>query len=117
MSPDAIVRLQDILVNARLAQEFLGDLNAEELAADLQRLYALTRAVEIVGEAAASVVPADRAKAPALPWRQMIDIRNRLIHGYQTVRSLILRDTVRDYFPGLINQVELILKESADPNG
>lgn len=117
MSPNSIVRLHDILANAQLAQEFLGILTADELANDVLRLYALTRAVEIVGEAAANVDAADKATAPALPWRQMIDIQNRLIHGYQTVRPLVLHDTIRNHFPTLIEQIELILKESLDANG
>lgn len=54
---------------------------------DTDRLFelALTRLLEIIGEAA-SRVPLDiRAQYPHIPWRDVIDCRNRLIHGYDVL--------------------------------
>jgi len=46
---------------------------------------ALTRLVEIVGEAANRVSQATRQKTPGIPWPQIISMRNRLIHGYDVI--------------------------------
>jgi len=46
---------------------------------------ATIRVVEVVGEAANRVSKAAQAGYPGLPWRQVISLRNRLIHGYDEV--------------------------------
>ena len=43
---------------------------------------ALTRAVEIVGEAATQVSEAGRSEFPGVPWPQIVGMRNRLVHAY-----------------------------------
>ncbi|MEQ1932112.1 MAG: DUF86 domain-containing protein [Parvularculaceae bacterium] len=111
MDAAEIIRLEDILANARLAQGFIGSLTKEQFIGDKLRIYAVVRAIEIVGEAATCIAPERRAMIGAIPWRNMIDIRNRLIHGYQTVRAEVIYDTVRDKFPPLIVELEKILSE------
>jgi len=70
---------------------------------------AITRLVEIVGEAATRVSLEGRAKYPVLPWTEMIGMRNRLIHGYDSVDLGIVWKTVRSDFPALLSAVEKIL--------
>ena len=65
---------------------------------------ALIRLVEIVGEAAGRVSRSGQAKVPDIPWREVIGMRNRLIHGYDSVDLNILWDTVELDFPPLIAQ-------------
>lgn len=69
----------------------------------------LVRLVEIVGEAAAGVPPEERERHPVIPWGDVIGMRNKLIHGYDTVDLAILWDTVTNELPGLIRAVESIL--------
>jgi uncharacterized protein with HEPN domain len=57
-------------------------------------LFALTRAVEIVGETASKVTEAGRAELPVVPWPQIVGMRNRLIHAYFDINRDILWDTV-----------------------
>jgi uncharacterized protein with HEPN domain len=101
--------LLDMRDHARKAIEFLGDCDAAGLLADPLRLYALNRAVEIVGEAANRVDPSLRANFPSIPWRPAIDMRNKLIHGYDRVDVDVVVRTVRDDFPALIAEIEQIL--------
>lgn len=103
----------DMRDNARHAIAFLGARDAASVQADLTVLYALNRAVEIVGEAASKVDPAVRATMPNLPWRFAIDMRNLLIHGYDRVKVEYVVDTVRNDFPPLIAEIERLL--SANP--
>ena len=60
------------------------------------------RLLEIVGEAA-SKVPADtRSGLPEVPWREIVDMRNRVIHAYMDVDLAIVATTLRDDLPPLI---------------
>lgn len=67
---------------------------------------ALTRAVEIVGEAAAQVSEAGRDELPAIPWAQIVGMRNRLVHAYFDINRNILWDTVHRSLPMLIAQLK-----------
>jgi len=79
---------------------------------DTDRLLnlALTRLIEIIGEAANRVPEPLQAKYPQLPWLQMIGVRNRLIHGYDSVDFDILWAIVTQDLPPLISQLNAILK-------
>jgi uncharacterized protein with HEPN domain len=70
---------------------------------------ALTRLIEIIGEAANRVPGSIQSKYPDLPWLQMVGARNRLIHGYDSVDFDILWAIVNNDLPSLITQLENIL--------
>lgn len=103
--------------NAREAVTLLGTQTAEELEADRLLQLALTRLVEVVGEAATQV-PADiRDRHPGIPWREASSTRNLLIHGYDIVRYDILHKTVRDDFPLLIEQLAAVIEAQDKSDG
>lgn len=71
-------------------------LERASFAADAMRYDATLRNLELIGEAARHV-PADaRAAAPEVPWRMVIAVRNRLIHGYLGIDDDTLWSIVRD---------------------
>jgi uncharacterized protein with HEPN domain len=70
---------------------------------------ALTRLVELIGEAASHVPPETQAQYPEIPWAKMVSMRNRLIHGYDFVDMDILWDTLQVNLPALLAQLEAIL--------
>lgn len=82
-----------------------------ELDSDEMLQLALTRAVEVVGEAAARVSEIARSRHADIPWRDIMGMRNRLIHGYDAVDLNLLWDTVTTDLPPLIEALERILQE------
>jgi uncharacterized protein with HEPN domain len=74
----------------------------------------LIRLVEVFGEAASRVTPATRAAHPQIAWRQAIDTRNRLIHGYDTVNLPIVVRIIRDDLPQIVAELESILAQKTD---
>lgn len=65
----------------REAIEMVAGYTQKDLYDNRMLSLALTRLMEIIGEAA-SRVPSDfRLQHPAVQWREIIDLRNRLIHG------------------------------------
>lgn len=73
-----------------------------DLDADRILQLALTRLVEIVGEAASRVPDTERRGHVAVPWRAIIGMRNRLIHGYDAVDLDVLWDVVSHDLPELL---------------
>jgi uncharacterized protein with HEPN domain len=78
---------------------------------DADRLYnlAMTRLVEVIGEAAARLSAATQQAHPQIPWLQVIAVRNRLIHGYDQINPDILWDIIELDLPPLIEQLERII--------
>jgi uncharacterized protein with HEPN domain len=106
------LRLEDMLEHARLARDILGDADEQTLVANSEKRLAVAKAVEIIGEAANRIDPAQRSQMPSLPWEQMRGMRNRLIHDYGRVDKGILIDTIRNHIPPLIAEIERLLNEN-----
>lgn len=102
MDPKTRLHLIDMRQFASDARDFLGDLDAAGLSADKLKLYAISRAIELIGEAANRVRESDRAALPDIPWTKAIGMRNRIIHGYHAIDPEILVATIRDHLPALI---------------
>ena len=50
-----------------------------------------------------------RSRYPKVPWRDVSDMRNRLIHGYDTINFDILWNIIQDDLPPLVTQLEVII--------
>lgn len=60
---------------------FTQGLDGTSFAADVMRYDATLRNLELIGEAATHVPGDVRALVPDVPWRMIVAVRNRLIHG------------------------------------
>jgi uncharacterized protein with HEPN domain len=76
------IRLRHMLEAARLASSFASGRSRQDLDGDMMLVLSLVKCVEIIGEAAGRVSEETRVQFPATPWRQIIAMRNRLIHAY-----------------------------------
>lgn len=106
---DPDIALQQILLHAQEAVKIAEEKTRADLDADRLLNLALTRLVEIIGEAANRVPEYVQTKYPQLPWLQMIGARNRLIHGYDNVDFDILWAIIKNDLPDLIVQLQKIL--------
>lgn len=74
-------------------------------------IRAVCRSLEIIGEASTKIHPDFKAKYPLVPWRDMNDIRNKIIHHYFGVDYDIVWDTVKTNIPVLKESVEAIIEK------
>jgi uncharacterized protein with HEPN domain len=103
--------VHDILVAVGDAEDFVEGLTFEEFEKDRKTLNAVVRSLEIIGEAARNI-PADiREKYGTVPWKKMIGMRDKVIHGYFGVNAKTLWTTVRDDLPPLKQLVQKMLKD------
>ncbi len=107
---DDSVSLRHMLEYGREAAALLQARTREDLERDRMLQLALTRLVEVVGEAAARVSKETCANHPSIPWAQIVGMRNRLIHGYDMLDWNLLWDTVCDDLPPLIADLEKIIE-------
>jgi len=75
---------------------------------------AVIRNIEIIGEAARQIqrqAPEFVAAHPEIPWNDMRDMRNRMIHAYFDVNISIVWNTVKNDLPPLKQQIEQLLSQ------
>ncbi|MEW6073713.1 MAG: HepT-like ribonuclease domain-containing protein [Planctomycetota bacterium] len=107
---DDSVRLRHMLDHSREAVATVHERTREDLDQDRLLELALVRLIEMVGEAAARVSEEGRAAYSTIPWRAVVGMRNRLIHGYDTIDRDVLWDTIAEDLPPLIRSLEGILE-------
>ncbi len=78
---DDAARLRHMLDAARRALELAQGKKVSSLDPEAETALALTRLLEILGEAAKNVTPETQVRHPEVPWRDIADTRNRIIHG------------------------------------
>ncbi len=119
MSRDDLIRVRHMADAAQDALAFVQGRRRADLDTDTMLRFALTRAVEIIGEAASKVSAAGRAAAPGIEWPVIIGMRNRLAHAYFDVNKDILWKTVTISLPVLLQQLRAIegAGENTDPGG
>lgn len=109
MPNNDLLRVRHILDAAEKGMSFVQDKTRMDLDEDEQLALSLVRLLEIVGEAANTVSDDFRARYPHIPWRKMIDLRNRLIHGYFDIDLNIVWDTITNDLPPLIVELKKIV--------
>jgi uncharacterized protein with HEPN domain len=103
--------LEDILTSAELACSYVEDKTVEDFLEDILCQDAVFRRLEIMGEAARRVSTESQQYWATLPWREMIGIRNVLIHDYHRIQQLTIWKTLHQDLPPLIETIKAILNE------
>jgi uncharacterized protein with HEPN domain len=109
---ESMVRLRHMLDHACEAVEIAKGKTRDDLYRDRILNLALVRLLEIVGEAASRTPLEERAQHNDIPWAQIVGLRNRLIHGYDSVDFEILWQIVNSDLPNLIAKLEQIVSSA-----
>lgn len=102
--------LLDISSSTKKILNYTKSKSATSFANDPKTIDAVIRNFEIIGEAA-NKIPSKIRKDLDLPWKEMIGIRNKVIHEYFDVNVDLIWRTVRDDIPSLAKSVKRELKE------
>ncbi|HOH37240.1 MAG TPA: DUF86 domain-containing protein [Spirochaetota bacterium] len=100
--------IEDIIRSAELIIDFTKDVDFASFSKDLKTRYAVIRCFEVMGEAAKRIPDEIRNKYPAIPWKIISAMRDRLIHGYDVVDDSVLWKTVVLDLPELLQNLKKI---------
>ncbi len=106
--------LRDMLDAAEKVRNFVAGMQYEDFMADEKTLFAVVRALEIIGEASKKVPKPVRDKYPELPWRVMAGTRDRLVHEYFGVDREVVWQTLREDIPQLIPVLRKLVAEASN---
>lgn len=113
MAKSDFARLKHMLDAAHACMEFTAQKDRNDIEKDKVLSFAVIRALEIFGEAAANLSKAFQAKHPNIQWRAIVGMRNRLIHAYFDVDYDIVWAAISEEIPDVIPRLESILKQIA----
>lgn len=88
-----------------------------ELDRDIMLQHALVHCVEVIGEAAARVTEAGRARAPDLPWPKIVGMRHILVHAYYKIDYDAVWRVVIEDIPAMTSVLEKALVGWSDASG
>jgi uncharacterized protein with HEPN domain len=91
--------LDDIVEAARKVHRFIEGFDFASFASDEKTVFAVVRALEIIGEAAKHIPQHVRDAHPEIPWRSMAGIRDKLIHDNTSVNLSVVWKTVTSDIP------------------
>ena len=106
--------IQDIADAISKAMEFVESISYDEFIKDNKTIFAVIRALEIIGEAVKNIPEGFREKYPQIPWKDMAGMRDKLIHEYHGVRLDVVWETVKKEIPPFKPLFEKILREIED---
>lgn len=109
-----VKHLTNMLEAARGAVGFLQDKTRADLDKDRQLTLSLLKSLEMIGMAAARVSQACQNGCEPIPWNQVIEMKQEVVHTYWEIDRDWVWDRVTKDLPPLIEALETILASEAD---
>jgi uncharacterized protein with HEPN domain len=95
-----------MLNSAQLALGYLQDTDEEAFYSNSILQDAVIRRFEIIGEAANRISQATQSSIVDIPWKEVIGMRNILIHDYDDISLKVVWQTAQEHLPKLIPILE-----------
>ena len=102
-------RFEDIKQYAQNVETIINGITFDDFVQDIRLYYSVMKNIEVVGEAANMLTKDFKEQHPELPWRQIVKMRNVLVHGYAQVSDVDLWETATKDIKVLLGQVESYL--------
>lgn len=108
------IRLRHILDAIGEVQKYVKKIDYDSFAENSMMIYACVKQLEIIGEAASHVSGKTRKQFPQIEWKEIIGLRNILVHEYFGVDKKIVWDIIKDNLPNLKQDIKKMLSKLED---
>ncbi|OGH69779.1 MAG: hypothetical protein A3C90_02005 [Candidatus Magasanikbacteria bacterium RIFCSPHIGHO2_02_FULL_51_14] len=110
MKKDVFVFFEHILDSIEKVEQYLAGKKKDEFVSSDILQDALVRRLEIIGEATRNIPESARIRYPNVPWQDISDMRNKLIHEYFIVDLDVVWNVIETDLPVLKRQILEILR-------
>jgi len=101
MTREFLDYVEDIIEAMNDALKFTENIEYEDFIKDKKNVYAVIRAIEIIGEAVKKIPNEIKKDYPQIPWKEMAGMRDKLIHEYFGVDLKKIWNTLKKDIPNL----------------
>ena len=108
---DPAETLRQMIEFAEEAASLASRHEQQDLATNLSYRRHAERIAELIGEAANRLPRAIQEQCPEVPWREIIGMRNWLVHGYDGIDPEILWDVLHRHAPNLVPILNALLRK------
>ncbi len=105
MSRRSELRVQDILDAIDRIASYVAGMDYEHFLADRKTQDAVTRNIEIMGEAARALPEDFKEQHADVPWSEIVAMRNVIVHQYFGILPEVVWDVVKNELPSLRSQI------------
>ena len=102
--------LLDILNSAELIDDYVAGIKRDTFLDITEMQDAVIRRLEIIGEASRRISDQFKKKHPDLPWKEMLGLRNFVIHEYEGINLKVIWDTVKNDLPKVVEKLKVLLQ-------
>ncbi|MDD3136451.1 MAG: DUF86 domain-containing protein [Methanoregula sp.] len=106
--PILLIHIQHEMV---FLQRISRDRTLDDLIHDEYYAHAVKSAIEVIGEAAKMISPAIKEQYPAIEWRRMAQMRDRIIHRYFDINWKLVWDVIKIEIPTLEPKIVAIIHQ------
>ncbi len=111
MKKDPLVFIEHILIEIKKIEESIKGITKEKFDSDINIQDATVRRIEIIGEAAKNLPKDFKDKYPSIPWKDIIGMRDKIIHHYFGINLDTIWKVVQEDIPKLKENILKIKKE------
>jgi uncharacterized protein with HEPN domain len=103
--------IQDVIEAMAKCEGFIEGLTFEEFIRDDKTVFAVIRAIEVIGEAVKNIPDDIKSKYVEIPWKNIAGMRDKLIHGYFGTDLVRVWNTAKEEMPPLKPFFEKMIKD------
>jgi len=100
---EAKLYIEDIVRSIQNIKEYVAEMSYDDFCEDQKTFDAVIRNFEVMGEAAYKMPVDMKQQYPQVPWSDLSDMRNKLIHEYFGVDREIVWQTIQEDLPKLFS--------------
>ena len=106
---DSRLLLKDIIDAISAIEKFTDNISYEEFVSNDEKLSAVIRKFEIIGEATKALPDDLKNTYPEIPWKEMAGFRDKLIHFYFGIKYELVWRAIKNRLPGLKESIQRIM--------
>jgi len=113
MKKDLLIFIRHILDSMEKIESFMNKVKKNDFFNNEEKQSAVIRQIEIIGEAVKNIPDSFRKKYSDIPWKDIVGMRDKLIHHYFGVNLENVWKVIREDIPILKEQIKEILEKES----
>lgn len=110
MKKDSMIFVEHIIDSIKNIEAFMKKVSRESFLKNKEKQSAVIRQIEIIGEAVKNLPSEFKDKHPNVPWKDIVGMRDKLMHHYFGVDIEKVWITLKEDIPKLKNQIKNIIE-------